>query len=130
MRNIQSSNASADVDEETAEQLMKLIEASGYTPRQTFSESQRDGRSTLAIKVVGFNDVLRDAFDVEMWAVDYEDGNSREVEATPDRAAAEKRYEDLVRDAAGLLGLNGLGGPELFEYSDVSGVPRRSGPGL
>lgn len=122
MKSIQSTNASVQVDEHIARAMMDLINDVGSPrfERHTYQEPDSSGQSRVSICLVPF---VWEALDLPMWAVDQSDENSREVEVTWSRDEAAARYEEMVRDASGLLGEDQDGAPNMFEYTDVVGVP-------
>ena len=117
MRSVISTNAHADVTDEYAEAVDKILEKE-IMLRDT--QLREHGQITFRVCVAEY-----DAPDGsgKRWAVDYADPASREVEEFDSQYAAETRYVEMVRASAKDLSLDENGEPIPFTYSDVSGVP-------
>ncbi|MGC5000584.1 hypothetical protein [Streptomyces sp. DT195] len=109
-----SSNSSAEVSEEYAEQVEQLLGGSWKAVRET--TKGHDFYIRLhTYEAPGTSET--------MWAVDYSDPVSRELEETSDEAEANARYEECVRDSAASLGIDSNGRDERFTTTDVDGIP-------
>jgi prevent-host-death family protein len=117
MRNVISTNAHADVTDEYAEAVDKILEKE-IMLRDT--QHREHGQITFRVCVAEYD---APGGLGKRWAVDYADAASREVEEFEDQDAAEERYEEFVRAAANDLSLDEGGDPIPFTYSDVPGVP-------
>jgi len=119
MRNVITTNSSPDVSDDYAEQVAQIIDQLGPADRETTIDDG-DGQTDYGIRLYSYTapDTGR-----AMWAVDYNDPASRELEETDDEAEANARYEELVRDAAANLGTDRNGHSERFTTTDVDGVP-------
>ncbi|MBK3583198.1 hypothetical protein JHN49_05500 [Streptomyces sp. MBT57] len=113
MRNIVSTNAGSDVSADYAEQVQALIE--GERPDRRTEQGQG-----VYIRLHSF---LAPGTGAQRWAVDYHDEASRELEEYDAEAEADARYEEMVRDAAMLLGEDLEGNLNRFDSTDVDGVP-------
>ncbi|MFD3850730.1 hypothetical protein ACFWVB_33330 [Streptomyces microflavus] len=113
MRNIVSTNAGSRVPDEYAEQVQALIE--GERPDRKTEQGQ-----DFYVRLYSF---LAPGTGAQRWAVDYHDEASRELEEYDTEAEAEARYEEMVRDAATLMGEDRDGNLTRFTVTDVDGVP-------
>ncbi|MFJ6889865.1 hypothetical protein ACIQRC_34165 [Streptomyces californicus] len=114
MQHIVSTNAGRDVSEEYAEQAQALIEGAGYS-----RTTERDEDFYIRLH----HPYAAPDGGGERWAVDYYDDASRELEEYGSEEEAEARYEELVREAAMLLGEDNDGALVRFSATDVDGVP-------
>ncbi|MER6684607.1 hypothetical protein [Streptomyces olivaceoviridis] len=118
MRNVISTNSSADVSEEYAEQVEQLLES--LTPERETTQDDELGQAALFIRLYTYE---APGSGETMWAVDYSDPASRELEETTDPAEAAARYEEAVRDSARNLGYDREGNLQRFTTTDVDRVP-------
>jgi hypothetical protein len=118
MRNVISTNSRADVSEEYAEQVGKLL-ASLTSERET-TQVNEWGQTDFFVRLYSYE---APGSGETMWAVDYSHPASREVEETTDHAEADARYEQVVHDSAKILGLDRTGNIKRFTETDVEGVP-------
>ncbi|GHI98165.1 hypothetical protein TPA0906_00310 [Streptomyces olivaceus] len=118
MRNVISISTSADVSEEYAEQVERLI-AVQPAQRETTQVNQW-GQTDYHVRLHTYE---APGSGETMWAVDYSDPAIRELEETGSREEADARYEELVRDSAENLGIDDDGFQERFAVTDVDGVP-------
>ncbi|MFE1075176.1 hypothetical protein ACFW5W_28655 [Streptomyces sp. NPDC058783] len=118
MRNVISTNSSTDVSEEYAEQVERLLAAQA-AQRET-TQVNEWGQTDLHVRLHTYE---APGSGETMWAVDYSDPVSRELEETGSFEEADARYEELVRDSAENLGTDDDGLQERFAVTDVDGVP-------
>ncbi|MEW2498192.1 hypothetical protein AB0942_32350 [Streptomyces nodosus] len=122
MWNVISTVSSSDVDEEYAEQvdaLIEILDRQRAAERET-TQVDKYGQTGLSIRLYTYE---APGSGGTRWAVDYNDPAVRELEETDSRDEANARYEELVRDAAGNLGIDGDGYQERFSVTDVDGTP-------
>jgi hypothetical protein len=120
LRNVISTNAGSDVSKEYAEAVADLVDTSPERETYRLSDGQKDYRIALV-------SYPRPGTGEEVWAVDYHDPASRELEETGSRREAEDRYEELVHNDAQYLDVDKDGNPEIFDATDVAGVPGYTG---
>lgn len=118
MRNVITTNSASDVSEEYAEQVNQLLKS--LRPERETTMDNEPGQSELYVRLYTYEEP---GTSETMWAVDYSDPASRELEETASGEEAVARYEEFVRDAADLLGIDGDGLQERFTTTDVAGVP-------
>ncbi|MFF9158282.1 hypothetical protein ACF1AB_39345 [Streptomyces sp. NPDC014846] len=118
MRNVISTHSRADVSEEYAEQVDKVLDA--YSAERSTTSDNQWGQTDFSVRLYTYE---APGTGETMWAVDYIDPATRELEETPSREEAVARYEELVRDAADNLGIDDDGYQERFTTTDVDGVP-------
>ncbi|MEU5099770.1 hypothetical protein [Streptomyces sp. NPDC020996] len=116
MRNVISSSSRADVGEEYAEQVEQLLSS----PERETTQVNEWGQTDFYVRLHTY---AAPGTGETMWAVDYSDPVSRELEETASREEAVARYVELVRDAAENLGTDREGLQERFTTTDVDGVP-------
>ncbi|MGW6796836.1 hypothetical protein [Streptomyces chartreusis] len=118
MRNVISTSSRSDVSEEYAERVDDLL-PSLHRERET-TQANLYGQIDFYVRLYTYP---APGTGTTMWAVDYSDPVSRELEETESYAEAMARYEEFVRDAAANLGIVGDGLQERFTTTDVDGVP-------
>lgn len=118
MRNVISTHSSADVSEEYAEQVEQLLKS--LTPERETTQNDELGQAAFFIRLYTYE---APGSGETMWAVDYSDPASRELEETTDPAEAAARYEEMVRDSARYLGYDRDDHLQRFTTTDVDGVP-------
>ncbi|MFE3601375.1 hypothetical protein [Streptomyces sp. NPDC059142] len=118
MINVISTNEGSDVSEEYAERVEALLRSSGRLRETT--QHGRLGETALTIRLYAY---AAPGTEEPRWAVDYEDGASRELEEYDSLAEADARYEEMVRDVADRLREDHEGVQERFSATDVEGVP-------
>ncbi|GHH26011.1 hypothetical protein [Streptomyces rubradiris] len=122
MRNVISTVTSVDVDVDYAEQVEKLIDAlagRGAAERET-TQVGEDGETGFYVRLYTYR---APGSGETVWAVDYSDPTTREVEEASSREEAETRYEEMVRETAGTMGVDRDDHVERFTVTDVTGVP-------
>jgi antitoxin (DNA-binding transcriptional repressor) of toxin-antitoxin stability system len=117
-RNVISTNAHIDVTDDYADQVREILDNPGALIERETCQRNEHGQIDYYTRVVSY-----DAGGGARWAVDYFDPASREVEEFDDQAAAEARYEEMVRASAGDLGYDYEGEQVEFTETDVAGVP-------
>lgn len=118
IRNVISTNAHTDVDEEYAEQVKALLNAS--TPdRKTI---QKDGQDEIGVSIT-LHSYAAPGTGEPRWAVDYFDNDSRELEEHSTEKSADERYVELVRACGENLGYDREGLQIRFDTTDVDQVP-------
>ncbi|GHF74243.1 hypothetical protein GCM10010218_64220 [Streptomyces mashuensis] len=117
MRNVISTISSTDVSEAYAEQVEKLL--GSLLPERETTQDNEWGQTDFYVRLYSYE--APGAGGV-VWAVDYCDPDSRELEETGSEVEAVARYEELVRDAADCLGYDEEGVRERFTTTDVAGV--------
>lgn len=121
MRNVISTNAYIEVSEEYSEQIDELLgKIDGIAVlvlRETYrgKDSDRFHIRLLTYRQPGSGE--------RVYAVEYYDGTSHEVEETADEAEATARYEESVRDA--YAGAAPHDDEPWVDYSDVEGISAR-----
>ncbi|QDN84401.1 hypothetical protein [Streptomyces sp. RLB3-6] len=118
MRNIVSTNAGADVDEEYAEAVERLLLS--LSPERETTQRNKDGQTDYYVRLYTYP---APGSGETVWAVEYVDPASRELEETASQVEAAERYEESVRDTAGNMDVDGDGFIERFTTTDVDGVP-------
>lgn len=94
LRNIVSTNATIDVDEDTSETLKALIDTEGDVVRETYSLDQI-GQKIYQVRVVGYVDP---ATRETRWVMAYEDAVSVEYEDGVNLDEIERRYIEVVSE--------------------------------
>ncbi|MFF4647692.1 hypothetical protein [Streptomyces sp. NPDC001389] len=117
MRIVVSSTRRLAIETFRSEQITELLGSTGAAERRTTRRAR--GEVLLEVRVLPYREP---GTGEARWVVEYNDPDSREAEDTADRAEAERRYEELVREAADQLGVDRDGAPEAFDETDVAGV--------
>ncbi|MEU9754370.1 hypothetical protein AB0D90_14690 [Streptomyces althioticus] len=120
MRNVITTNSSPDVDADYADQVAAILDRQRHSCERESTIVNEDGETTLSVTLHTYEspDTGR-----TMWAVDYYDPASRELEETADEAEANARYEELVRAAAANFDYDRHGYQTRYTTTDVDGVP-------
>jgi hypothetical protein len=119
--NVISSISGSDFPEEYAAAVKELTEKD-IPERESFCLV--DGRKEYRIALLTYT---RPGTDETAWAVRYENAESCELEEAGSQAEADERYEDLVRGDAENMTDDHHGLPEIFDGTDVPGVPGFTG---
>lgn len=119
MRNVISTNAGTDVDDDYADQVAAILDRQRHSPERESKRVDEHGETVLSITLHTYEapDTGR-----TMWAVDYYDPASRELEETADEAEANVRYVELVRAAAANFDYDRHGYQTRYTTTDVDGV--------
>jgi hypothetical protein len=118
MRNVITTNSSPDVSDEYAEEVDRLLEK--LHPERETTQVNQWGQTAFYLRLYTYE---APGTGETMWAVDYNDPASRELEEIASHAEAVAHYEESVRFAAGNLGIDDDGCQERFTTTDVAGVP-------
>ncbi|MFE9437020.1 hypothetical protein [Streptomyces sp. NPDC006640] len=118
MRNIVSTNSGADVDENYADAVQRELESA--QPERETTQLDDGGQTAYWVRLYSYP---APGSGETVWAVDYNDPVSRELEETASHAEATERYEEFVRDSAENLTVDNNGFVERFTTTDVAGVP-------
>ncbi|KUF17373.1 hypothetical protein [Streptomyces silvensis] len=118
MRNLLSTHAVPDVGEQYAEAVSALVE--GLRPQRETTRKDRHGQLGFYVRLYAY---AAPGTDEPVWAVDYFDETSRELEEYGRQDQAQARYEELVRESAENLDVDHEGAWERFTSTDVDGVP-------
>jgi hypothetical protein len=95
MRNVITTNSTADVSEEYAEAVEALIQG-GVALRETTQDNEH-GATDFFVRLYAYQ---APGSGEERWAVDYSDPASRELEEYDTEAEADARYEEFVRESS------------------------------